>query len=376
MIREVSVMIGTMKNAELYKTGYGLAEFTKSEAQRWAGLAGLAEGLERRGANLRSVSAELSDADRAEYAKGLVARFASAALQARDAKKAIDQRLVMVRVLGHAPWSASKQALIPLVEKEPNVELRIAALRALAAQQDKEVPELLIKLWPSAAPSVRREILEAMLRQPARVQVLLDEIESKRMKASELDPLRTRQLLNHKDAAIRARAGKLLAANLPADRAKVLKEYQAALDLKGDAGKGRDIFKKHCATCHRVAGVGIDVGPDIADTRTKTLSAMLNDIIAPNAAIDANYVNYVVTTKDGRILTGLLTAETASSITLVRAEKQSDVVLRKDVDEIASTGISLMPEGLEKSISVQEMADVLRFLKDWRYLDGSVPTGK
>ena len=128
------------------------------------------------------------------------------------------------------------------------------------------------------------------------------------------------------------RAAKLLANNLPAERAKVLAEYQAALKLKGDAKNGREIFKKHCATCHRVAGVGIDVGPDIADTRTKTLEALLNDIIAPNAAIDANYVNYVVTTKDGRILTGLLTAETASSLTLMRAEKQSDVVLdRKSV---------------------------------------------
>ena len=69
----------------------------------------------------------------------------------------------------------------------------------------------------------------------------------------------------------------------------------------------------------------------------------------------------------------MLTAETASSITLIRAEKQADVVLRKDIDEIGSTGISLMPEGLEKNINVQEMADLLGFLKNWRYLDGSVP---
>jgi putative heme-binding domain-containing protein len=196
------------------------------------------------------------------------------------------------------------------------------------------------------------------------------------MKASELDPLRTKQLSNHKDPAIRERAKKILAGNLPADRQKVLKEYQAALMVKGDAKNGREIFKKSCATCHRVAGVGIDVGPDIADTRTKKLEGLLFDILVPNAAIDANYVNYVVSTKDGRILTGLLTAESASSITLLRAEKQADVVLRKDIDEIASTGISLMPEGLEKGISVREMADLLRFLKDWRYLDGSVPTGK
>ena len=188
--------------------------------------------------------------------------------------------------------------------------------------------------------------------------------------------LRTKQLSNHKDSHDSGTAKKILAGNLPADRQKVLKEYQEALTLKGDAKNGREVFKKNCATCHRVAGVGVDVGPDIADTRTKTEAALLFDILVPNAAIDANYVNYVVSTKDGRIMTGLLTAESASSITLVRAEKQSDVVLRKDVDEIASTGISLMPEGLEKAINVQEMADLLRFLKDWRYLDGSVPTGK
>jgi putative heme-binding domain-containing protein len=281
-----------------------------------------------------------------------------------------------MRILSASTWPIAKKSLVPLIEKETTPEFRIAALRALSQQQDKEVPDLLIKLWPSSSPSIRREILEAMLRQPVRVNVLLDEIESKRMKASELDAARTKQLLNHKDAAVRARAKKLLADNLPADRAKVLTEYQAALNLKGDAKNGREIFKKNCATCHRVAGLGIDVGPDIADTRTKTLSALLNDILVPNAAIDANYVNYVVSTKDGLILTGMMAVETGSSITLKRADGQTDVVLRKDIDEIASTGVSLMPDGFEKYINHQEMADLLGFLKNWRYLDGSVPMGK
>jgi putative heme-binding domain-containing protein len=230
-----------------------------------------------------------------------------------------------------------------------------------------------MKLWPGASPPVRREVLEAMLRHPERIVVLLDEIESKRLKASDIDPIRTQQLLNHKDTAIRERARKLLADSLPADRAKVLAEYQAALNRKGDARNGREIFKKNCATCHRVAGIGIDVGPDIADTRTKTLGALLNDILVPNAAIDANYVNYTVTTKRGKILTGLLAVETASSITLKRAENQTDVILRQDIDEIQTTGISLMPDGLERTITINEMADLLAFLKNWRYLDGSVP---
>jgi putative membrane-bound dehydrogenase-like protein len=343
---------------------------------KWALLAGLADGLERRGATLVSVFAEIPVEKKDAYRDSINDAFTAAAKDGRNGAKNLSDRLTSLRILTHAPWSTAKEALIPLVEKEPNTELRIAALRALATQQDDEVPTLLMKLWSGAGPSVRREILEAMLRQPGRVNVLLDEIESKRMKASELDPLRTRQLTNHKDAGIRARAKKLLADNLPADRQKILKEYQAALTLKADAKNGREVFKKNCAVCHRVAGVGVDVGPDIADTRTKTTAALLFDIIVPNAAIDANYVNYVVATKDGRILTGLLTAESASSITLVRAENQTDVVLRKDIDEIASTGISLMPDGLESKISVQEMADLLGFLKNWRYLDGTVPIGK
>ena len=118
----------------------------------------------------------------------------------------------------------------------------------------------------------------------------------------------------------------------------MLSQYQASLKLKGDAKNGREIFKKNCATCHRVAGVGIDVGPDIADTRTKTLDALLNDIIAPNSAIDANYVNYLVTTKDGRVLTGLLTAETASSITLKRAGYVTEV---GSILQITPVGLAL-----------------------------------
>jgi putative heme-binding domain-containing protein len=67
------------------------------------------------------------------------------------------------------------------------------------------------------------------------------------------------------------------------------------------------------------------------------------------------------------VLTGIIAAETGSSITLKRAENQTDVVLRQDIEDIQSTGVSLMPEGLEKAISIGEMADLLTFLKHWRY---------
>jgi putative heme-binding domain-containing protein len=233
-----------------------------------------------------------------------------------------------------------------------------------------------MKAWRTYTPAVRREVIEAMLRQPDRLHVLLDELEAGRIKPSDLDATRTRQLLKHGRPEIRARARKLLQDNVPADRRQVLEQYQSALTRSGDGGRGRQVFKDQCATCHRVAAVGVDVGPDIADSRTKTPEQLLLDILNPNAAIDSNYMNYVVSTKSGKVLTGMLAAETASSITLRRAENQTEVVLRAEIEEIQSTGQSLMPEGLEKTITVDQMADLLVFLKNWRYLDGTVPLGK
>jgi putative heme-binding domain-containing protein len=155
----------------------------------------------------------------------------------------------------------------------------------------------------------------------------------------------------------------------------VLVRYRAALTLAGSAERGRAVFQKNCATCHRIAGIGTLVGPDISDTRTKTAEALLVDILNPNQAIDNNYVNYLVTTKSGKVYSGLIAAESASSLTLQRAENQRDVVLRQDIESVQSTGLSLMPEGLEKNISVAELADLIAFLKNWRYLVTPAPRG-
>jgi len=251
--------------------------------------------------------------------------------------------------------------------------VRLAAVRADAAHNTDEVRKLLLKSWRVYTPALRREVTEALLRQPAWALALLKEVEANRVNPGDIDALRAKQLIAYPSSEVRALARRLLQDSLPADRQQVLVRYQPALKRKGDAKKGREVFKKNCATCHHVAGLGVDVGPDISDTRTKTAEMLLGDILNPNQAIDSNYVNYLVTTKSGKSLTGIIAAETAASITLKRAENQTDVVLRQDIDEITSTGASLMPEGLEKTISIEEMADLLSFLKNWRYLDGAVP---
>jgi putative heme-binding domain-containing protein len=216
--------------------------------------------------------------------------------------------------------------------------------------------------------SARRATLEALLSQPERTLVLLGELEAGRIDAAELDAARRLQLLNHRRSDVRERARRIFENLATPERKDVLAKYQAALQLNGDARRGRQVFQKAtCIACHHVGNLGVAVGPDISDTHTKTPAALLVDILDPNAAIDANYFNYLVALKDGRSLSGVLAAESATSITLRRADGQADTVLRSDIDDdgIVNTNKSLMPEGLEKNISLQDMADLLAFLKRW-----------
>ena len=372
LVREVATLTAAEGNA-LQAVGH--AE-KMHQAPQWqlAIAVGLAEGLARKGKNISSeINGKIPEylvPSRRWFFEELLPRTRK---QALDGKLPVGERLIALKLFNQDKWEVVNKPLSALLNDDPALEIRLAAVRSLGSFANEEAAKVLVENWRSHGPAVRREIIEAMFRDQQRIGIFLDEIEAKRIKGGDLDPLRARQLLNHPNKDLRARAEKLLKNHLPADRAQVLARYQPALTMKGDGKRGQEIFKKNCATCHRVHGIGIDVGPDIADTRTKTLSALLTDILNPNAAIDANYVNYVVVTKTGRTITGLLTNETAASITLKRAEGQTDVVLRQDIDELQSSGISLMPEGLEKTITIAEMADLLSFLKNWRYLDGTVP---
>jgi putative membrane-bound dehydrogenase-like protein len=381
LLQELAALVGARREpGEVADVLAALLARSGKEAVRWqmAGLNGLADGMGRRGTQL-GVFLKSLPKDKQSVAGQVNRLLARAAAVAADAKQELPIRLAAVRLLAHVDWTAAEPVLMRLVTKDTAQEIRLAAVRALAAHPRKEVPGLLLQSWKGYPPALRREVMEALLRQPDRILFLLKEVEAGRIKPGDFDPLRTRQLVTHPRADIRARARKLLQENLPAERKEVLRRYQAALKLKGDPRRGREVFRKNCASCHRLTGIGVQVGPDISDTRVKTAAALLVDILNPNQAIDSNYINYVVTTKSGRSLSGIIAAETASSVTLRRADNQTDVVLRQDIEDMQSTGVSLMPEGLEKNIPVEAMADLLAFLKNWRYLefkeaDGPMPT--
>lgn len=263
-----------------------------------------------------------------------------------------------------------------LAHQDPDPQMRIIALREASELPWDFAGKILLDEWKTQPPSVRRERLELLGKSPDRILFLLEQVQKGSIAAREIDPVRSRQWINHPQPKVNGMAKLLLTGNLPAARDKVMAEYRGSLDKLGDAQKGKLVFGKNCATCHKVGDLGMDVGPDISDTRTKTTAMLLADILNPNLAIDNNYINYIVHLKNGITATGMIKATNAASITLVRAEKQVEVISQDQIEELQSTGQSLMPEGIEKTVSVAEMTDLLRFLKDWRYLDGKTPQAR
>jgi putative heme-binding domain-containing protein len=146
------------------------------------------------------------------------------------------------------------------------------------------------------------------------------------------------------------------------DRQAVIQRYQTALGSPGDAVQGKSVFKKVCATCHKLEETGHAVGPDLAALSTKTTEALLIAILDPSRDVDARYQSYAAVTADGKVFSGVLADETSTSITIIEAENKRHVLLRTDLEELRGTGKSAMPDGVEKDIKQQEMADLLAYL--------------
>ncbi len=339
-----------------------------------SGLLGIAKGLSRRGGELNGDLSKISPQSSvalSEISERAIRR--SKFVDPKEPLRSRPSRQIAVRLLQHLKDEKAFDQLKHLAENEADQTLRFTAVESFVALRRPEVDAWLIERYRSETPAIRRAILAALFASKERQLRLLEAIEQGQIAATELDPVRVNQLTQAKDETLRERAKKILAAAAPASRKEVLDAYQPALSLKADPKRGRELFVKNCSTCHRVDNVGVNVAPDISDTRTKKPEQLLMDIVDPNKAIDANYFAYAVGLKDGTVQSGVISAETATSITLKQPEGKVLTLLRSDIEELRNTGLSLMPVGLEKNVDQQAMADLIFWLKNWRYLDGKVP---
>jgi putative heme-binding domain-containing protein len=113
---------------------------------------------------------------------------------------------------------------------------------------------------------------------------------------------------------------------------------------------------------HYFRGEGAGVGPNLGALTDKTPEDFLVAILNPNDAVEPRFSAYNIETKDGRFLTGIVSAENATTLTLVQGGGTHENILRSDISEIHSSGLSLMPEGLEQNMTPQDLANLIGYL--------------
>lgn len=212
------------------------------------------------------------------------------------------------------------------------------------------------------SPQIRTSAVETLLARSTGVIAFLDAVEKGAIRPTDLDPARVRLLQQSPDEKVRNRASKLFQGTTNAKRAEVIAKYQKALELKGDAAKGKRLFKESCSSCHKLEGVGEAVGPDLAAIKQRGIESVLTNILDPNREVLPQYYTYLLTTDDDVTITGMIAAETANTVTIRKADGTSTTIQRVNIATLKSSGLSAMPEGLEDKLSVEAMADLLAYL--------------
>ena len=285
-----------------------------------------------------------------------------------DPARPLEQRLDDVRLLALGDYAPVSRTLDSLLEGTQPAAVQQAAIDVLRQFKETAVARNLVARWRSLAPAVRTPVINLLLSRVPFHEVLVAAIEDGRIKVGELnlDLEQRRRLLRRSSPAIMARAAKFISDEEYSNRKSVVEDWLKKLPPTGEAARGRPVFERLCAPCHALGGIGNQVGPDLAALAHRSVEDLLSNILDPNMAINPAYVSYTAETSSGEIETGILESESADAVVLRQPSGKKAVLPRKQIKRFESSGLSLMPEGLEAGLSAAELRDLIAFLQEKR----------
>jgi putative membrane-bound dehydrogenase-like protein len=326
-------------------------------AARFGALAAVLDAMARRGGSLDDLGNEDTGA--------VVSAVSAARAMAADKAAPPDQRAAAVCVLGHE--AASKDGdlaiMVSLLSPQSAVELQLAGVRALEHVKDDTLAQRVLAGWDGYGPRVRIAVLDLLISRPAWAQALLDRVAADKAMLAQIDGARRSSLLHHSSAQVAIRAAHVLSAGIDPNRQKVIDRYVAEMGpLSGASVRGRAVFSRVCAVCHRLAGVGVTFGPDLASLADRSRPYLATHIMDPNRVVEPSYMLYVAITADAQTVAGILAEESGDSVTMLGLDGSRRVILRSQLRSLASTGLSPMPDGLEGVVTPQDLADLVAFI--------------
>ncbi len=246
--------------------------------------------------------------------------------------------------------------------------LRGAAIRGLADFDDAKTPGVLLAAYSSLTLEEKREALNTLAARAAYGRALMEAVAAARVPAADVPAETVRQLRNLKDSALDALIAKAWGTvrNTPADRAKLIADWKKKLNAPAppsDLSLGRAMFAKTCQQCHTLYGVGAKVGPDITGSNRPNLDYLLENILDPSAVIPNDYKASVVELKSGKVVTGIVRPGDPGIKNVLTANGVL-VIADKDIDSIAPSDVSMMPEDVLKPLNETEIRALIAYLRN------------
>ena len=253
-----------------------------------------------------------------------------------------------------------------LMNADASAQLRGNVLASLGRSESDQVAKVVLDAWPNLTPALRRDAIELLVQRPSWSRALLAAIESEKVDASAVNPMQARSMAAGAGEDIRAKVENLWGAvrtdRNPQREAVIAQSRRLVRSLGGDWKRGHEVFLKSCAACHKLHGEGNLIGPDITKSGRGTLDQLLSNIFDPNLVIGEAYQARMVKTKDGRVIVGLPVEDNDQRLVLRTPAGQDETLARSAIAESEILKVSLMPEGLEATMTDQERVDLLAYL--------------
>ncbi|MFT3747490.1 MAG: PmoA family protein [Agriterribacter sp.] len=308
--------------------------------------------------NRNNTSSQLADDINALFDDAEAAKISLGILS--DKKNTAEQRVKALKALS----AQQRKELIPLLEgllNEP--QMKTETIRAIAAFNNNGLGNMLMSKYNNLNEEEKAQAVNTLSSRPAYGWILAQAIKNNTIPRKDIPANVARQLRRVVGSGFVEIWGPI------DDKPANSKEYEKYKSLVAgqhaktpDINNGQIVFSKTCATCHTLFGKGGKIGPDLTGSNRSNIDYLLANILDPSGDIQDAYKMLVITTRDGRTFSGNLVSENDRQIT-IRVVGQDDVVLNKSsIQSREVMNTSMMPQGLLNNLSDQEVADLLGYL--------------
>ena len=282
-------------------------------------------------------------------------RARSAALTlATDENKPDLERVEAMALLG----KEDVDQLSILLKSSSSIEIQTAVIDQLRKTNSFEK---ILESWPGFEPRIKHSAEMAFLSKDDGAEILIKGLQSEIINPVELSSSCIERLKNHRNEIIRKQTNEIFSKSNSINKKLVYSKFKPSLSINGDYEKGKMHFLARCSTCHRLDDVGRDVGPNLRALSDKSRQSLFDAILNPSSSIEPQYLAYNIEHK-GENIFGLIQSETSNSLIVKLLDGTTRVVKRDEITNLQGTGKSIMPDGLEAGLSVEDFADLLGFL--------------